>query len=69
MNQQQTHRLRTLSRSYWGLKLTLLATSSPLILLLSNQKHNVKPAWGLPYLSTVSSQGNNQLITVMKQRK
>ena len=30
INQQQhTHRLRTLSRSYWGLKLILLAKSSP----------------------------------------
>ena len=27
--QQHTHRLRTLSRSYWGLKLILLAKSSP----------------------------------------
>ena len=67
--QQQTHRLRTLGRSYWGLKLTLLAKSPPQILLLSKQKNNVKLAWRLPYLSTVSSQGNNQLITLMKQRK
>ena len=26
-----------------------------------------KLVWRLPYLSTVSSQGNNQLITVMKK--
>ena len=28
--QQQSHSLRTLSRSYWGLKLILLGKSSPL---------------------------------------
>ena len=70
INQQQhTHHLRTLSRIYWGLKLILLAKSSPYVMLSSKQKKYVKLAWRLPYLSTVSSWGNDQIITVMKQRK
>ena len=52
--QQHTHRLRALSRSYWGLKLILMAKSSPYIMLLSKHK-NGKLACRLPYLSNVSS--------------
>ena len=36
--QQHTHRLIALSRSYWGLKLIVMAKSSPYIMLLSKPK-------------------------------
>ena len=70
INQQHhTHHLRALSRIYWGLKLILLAKSSPWIMLLSKPKKtttkNGKLAWRLLYLSNISSWGNNQIITVM----
>ena len=66
MNQQQhKHRLRTLRGAYINFTGQIFALDYAAVKTIKN----VKLAWRLPYLSNVSSRGNNQIITVMKQRK
>ena len=52
-----------------GLKFNFTGQIFALDSAVVKTENNVKLAWRLPYLSTVSSQGNNKLFTVMKQRK